>query len=444
MKENYFNMSNYSATIVRINNLTKHPQADRLQITNIYGNSVIVGMETQIGDLGVYFPIESQLSEIYARGNDLIRRKDENGKMVGGFLEENRRVRAMKLRGIPSMGLFMPLESLDVIGGVTKPGDTPLDGFEFTEMNGHHICQKYTPRTNATAQGGKPKEGRKPRESKIIPNQFRFHSDTAQLGRNIHKINPSDTVVISWKMHGTSAIVSNCLVKKDQNLFARLLGKFLPIISTEYQYIYASRRVIKNEFAESKQHFYKTDLWSEIGSKHFGDKLHKGETIYYEIVGYTPDGSPIQGLFDYGCKPGEHKVYVYRITMTNADGVVTELQWNQVKERVREIGVETVPEIFYGKALHINSFDVTTMEGKGIMWADVKEHWNENLLQYLQMTYVYDQDSQFCTNKVPEEGICVRKEGLTIETFKLKSFRFLEGETKQLDKGEIDTETAES
>ena len=44
-------------------------------------------------------------------------------------------------------------------------------------------------------------------------------------------------------------------------------------------------------------------------------------------------------------------------------------------------------------------------------------------------------------NKVPEEGICVRKEGLVIEIFKLKSFRFLEKESKQLDKGEVDIET---
>lgn len=60
------------------------------------------------------------------------------------------------------------------------------------------------------------------------------------------------------------------------------------------------------------------------------------------------------------------------------------------------------------------------------------------------MKYVYDQDSQFCKNKIPEEGICVRKEGLNIEVYKLKSFRFLEGETKSLDTGEVDTEMAES
>ena len=47
-----------------------------------------------------------------------------------------------------------------------------------------------------------------------------------------------------------------------------------------------------------------------------------------------------------------------------------------------------------------------------------------------------------CNNKVPEEGIVVRKESLfSCDSYKLKSFRFLEFETKQLDKGESDIES---
>ncbi len=465
--------SNYSAVVVKITNLTKHPNADKLQLTNIHGNVVIVGLDTEIGDYGIYFPVETQLSVEYAKANDLIRRKDESGKMAGGFLEENRRIRAIKLRGTPSNGLLMPLKSIDFTGGLSKP-EGPMIGFEFTEMNGVPICQKYVPKTNV-AGTGKQKKGRKARESKIIADQFRFHFDTAQLGRNIHKINPEDQVVITWKMHGTSAIVSNCLVKKDLGVFARFLSKFLPIVSTEYQYIYASRRVFKNEFAEAKQHFYGEDLWTDLGKAYFEGKLRTGETVYYEIVGYTPGGGAIQGNFDYGCDPAgvlspQNKVYVYRITMTAPDGSVTELQWNQVKERSLQLGVETVPEIFYGKGETLISDQrgvmldlaalpegmdleevIRTMQATGVTLAngntvkiDLKHHWNENFLAYLQMRYVYDQDSQFCVNKVPEEGICVRKEGSIIEVFKLKSFRFLEGETKALDSGEVDTETSQS
>jgi hypothetical protein len=47
-----------------------------------------------------------------------------------------------------------------------------------------------------------------------------------------------------------------------------------------------------------------------------------------------------------------------------------------------------------------------------------------------------------CNNKVPEEGIVVRKESLfSCESYKLKSFSFLEKESKELDKGVIDIES---
>lgn len=421
-------MSNYAATIVRISNLTKHPNADKLNLTNIHGNTVIVGLETKVGDLGVFFPLESQLSEEFAKANDLIRRKDEDGKPAGGMLEDNRRIRAIKLRGTPSMGLWLPISSLSWF--CPAPIELP-EGYEFEEMNGTKICQKYVPRTNQPLPGGKAKKGQKPRESKIIDGQFHFHFDTAQLGKNIHKLNPNDLVAITWKLHGTSAIVGNVLVKRKLNLLEKLLAKFLPIKDSQYEYIYASRRVIKNEFMNAKQHYYSYDLWQEVGKQFFEGKLHAGEQVYYEIVGYLKDGGFIQKPFDYRCAPGELKVYVYRITQTSPDGTVTELQWNQVKTRCEQLGVQYVPEIYYGYAKDL--YKITN-----------PEHWCDDLLALLKVNYVYDQDSAFCENKVPEEGICVRKEGLDIEVFKLKSFRFLEAETKSLDAGTVDVETEQT
>jgi len=47
-----------------------------------------------------------------------------------------------------------------------------------------------------------------------------------------------------------------------------------------------------------------------------------------------------------------------------------------------------------------------------------------------------------CKNSVPEEGIVIRKEGLFgYDAFKLKSFRFLEFESAELDKGQSDMES---
>ena len=50
----------------------------------------------------------------------------------------------------------------------------------------------------------------------------------------------------------------------------------------------------------------------------------------------------------------------------------------------------------------------------------------------------------FPWNKVPGEGIVLRKEVLDIDVYKHKSFRFKAQESEMLDTGEVDLETQES
>lgn len=58
-------MSEHVGYVVQINELHPHSNADRLQITTIFGASVIVDLSVKLGDLGIYFPIDLQLSEEY-------------------------------------------------------------------------------------------------------------------------------------------------------------------------------------------------------------------------------------------------------------------------------------------------------------------------------------------------------------------------------------------
>jgi len=54
--------SNYAATIVRLKHFQSIPKRDFIQHALIMGNSVIVSNSAVTGDLGVYFPVESQLA----------------------------------------------------------------------------------------------------------------------------------------------------------------------------------------------------------------------------------------------------------------------------------------------------------------------------------------------------------------------------------------------
>ena len=110
-------MANHCGYIVKVEKLRKHSNADRLQVATFFGNDVIVDLNTQIGDIGIYFPTDLQLSKEFAENNNLVRKKDDAGNNVGGFLDpEKRNIKAIKLRGEKSDGLYCPISAFEYTG----------------------------------------------------------------------------------------------------------------------------------------------------------------------------------------------------------------------------------------------------------------------------------------------------------------------------------------
>ena len=429
---------NYAATVVEINTLIDLENCDKVQHANIFGNLVIVSKDIKPGDIGLFFPIETQLSEEYLSANSLYRdatlNQDQTQK---GYFEKNGRIRAMKFRGHNSMGLFMPLSSLTFTGqsiDSLKVGDT------FDELNGKEICRKYIIKQQATPGKGQNKKGKQwEKVSVLIDNQFHFHVDTAQLGRNIHKIKPDTLIHVTRKIHGTSFISSNILCKKKLSAWDKI-GKFIgmDIKETEYQNIYSSRRVVKNDTMNlPKNHYYSIDIWGKANEK-VKDILTEGMTVYGEIVGYIDESKMIQKGYDYGCKPGEFEIYIYRITYTSPSGHVFEYSAKQVQQWCKLNGLKAVEEYYFGRAIDIFHW----IEEDYSVEYDDSLPFQENLLNYLQEKYL-EKEAHDCIHKVPDEGIVLRiEDSLDIDPYKLKSFSFYEYETKQLDKGEEDIESS--
>ena len=303
-------------------------------------------------------------------------------------------------------------------------------GTEFDYFNDIEICKKYVPAN--TGRGILTKGNKKAvsKISRLLENQFRLHNDTENLRRNIDKINPDDYIGIHYKKHGTSWVVGNVLVKKSLKWYEKLAKKIgFNIQDKEYDIIYSSRKVVKNQYeTKNSNHFYGYDLWQDIKDKVY-DKIPKGYTLYGECVGFTKDGAYIQSGYDYSCPLNEFKIYIYRITVTNEDGFVIELEDRQIEEFCEKFGLNYKDTfIYYGKAKNLYPK------------LNTEQHWHENFLKNLERDY-NDKDCYMSVNKVPEEGIVVRKQKLFhYEAYKLKSARFLEFETKQLDKGEVDIE----
>jgi ribosomal protein S4 len=416
---------NYLAKIVSLSGLKKHVNADKLQQVVIDFQSVIVGSEMKDGDICVYFPVESEINKEFLSHTNSFRDKEINhDKDKAGFFEKNCRVRAVKLRGEYSLGYLVPISHVQEFIG----SDFEFSiGDEFDMIGDILMCKKYVVPVKESSQQS---IGKKPRISRLVDGQVHLHVDTENLRHNAYAISPDDVISVTYKTHGTSWWVSNVLVKRKISIFEKLISMFgVKIQETEYDYVYGSRKVVKNEYeTQGVNNFYDTDIWSEVKDA-VKDFIPKGFTLYGECLGYTSLGSAIQGEYDYGCVSPSKRIQVYRITVTNEDGTVINLSSTQTKEYCDRFGLEYVHPFYFGKAKDL------------FPELDTNNHWNEEFVKNLEEKY-NEKDCFMCKNSVPEEGVVIRKDSLfNFESYKLKSFRFLEMETEMLDKEIIDIES---
>ena len=391
----------YSAYITRIKNVRKHPNADRLQLGECFGNTVCVDSSYTDNQLGIYFPTDGKLGVEFAEKNNLLRKKDGSGNNVGGYMDPDKRnIKAIKLRGEKSDGLFLPLASLETFCTISdlKEGD------KITILNGVTICEKYVPKRNR-AQGN-VSEGNKTRKKRTpLAPLFVEHADTEQFAYNLGAYKCGDEVEITLKMHGTSQrtgylpVLSGYAgiqlahdIRDRKGIFRffkptdRMVDwaekNMVPLY--DWGYVSGTRRVV----LESDGGFYGSNAFRTQHSEVFEGKLWKGEEVFYEVVGFTDTGASIMGtvsnkkagldkdfakqygeetVFSYGCSPDGVKdrvfengdveyncvpqsaMYVYRMTMTNEDGDVVEYTPDFMRYRCDQMGVKTVPVLWRGR-----------------------------------------------------------------------------------------------
>jgi hypothetical protein len=407
---------------------------------------VLTSKNTKAGSIAIYFPSGSKLNPIYLAKNNEFRadlQLNEDRLNKGGFFEEKCRVKPVKFKGNMSDGYIAPIETLQpIIGDKYKKLEQHINE-EFDSIGDFILLSKYISPNEQKSQGISAPKNRdkyyKKYESRIIDKQFKFHSSTAHLNKNLHRLEPEDLISITWKLHGTSFISSKVLCKRKPRLNERIykwIRTFLNIGTTdftEYANLYASRTVIKNaNLNENKiTGHYDEDIYKVVNDT-IKDKLFTGESVYGEIVGFTSTGRAIQAKYDYGCLPGEHKAFVYRITYTGGDGNTIDLPYRLMQQRCKELSVEPVPLIYYGKANQ--AFTINDSD---------KEAWQNEFYNKLKVTYVKNQQSIFCKSKVIEEGIVVRVEGLSAFALKMINDGYKLHESKVKDEGLEDMEESQ-
>lgn len=416
----------YAAIVARIE-VEPIDGAETLARGRVLGYEVAVDKSTQSGTLGLFFPTDGQLSVEFATANDLISRgTDSDGRKLGGYFSEDRRVRTQKfMKGtVRSEGFFCPLTYLDFIDG--HHARAVREGDEFDTVGGVPICNKYINEATRRAMAHDARQGVKRLQTKDFPE----HVETGHWQKN-PRIPEGSMFFISEKLHGTSGRYGNVKVSRSLKWWQKLLNRFFAFWPEDfYKHLHGSRRRVLND-VEDTSNYYGTNKFRVDAVE--GLSLKQDEVLYFELLGYTDTGKPIMGdadpkrvtdkgfakqytnhdkvmRFKYGCEPGVCRLVVYRITQGGKDLLFPEFQ-----SRAAELGLET-PPFFLGTS--------------------TREAANQAVLDYT------DGPSMLDPSHI-REGVAIRVEepNGTVRFFKNKSVNFgiLEGYIKD-DKNHVDME----
>lgn len=435
---------NYTCQVIKLPAKQDVKGLDKLCKVTYQGNDVLTSKDADPNELYLFFPVESVISHDFLSKNNLFRHSKLNyDKTKSGFFEDNRRVKALKFKGITSTGFIIPVTSL-------KPFLDNLNfkiGDEFNSINGNELCVKYI--RKYLIQDPK-KQSTRDRVNNIIDSRMApEHFTTEHLLKNVYKLNLNDYIAVTYKLHGTSARYFNTLVKRPLKWYEKLAQKLgVNVTDHQYDYVCGSRKCIKSvgfEELPNKNHYYNSgDLWSAVGKEYFEGKLNQGEVVYCEIVGKTYSGEAIQSGYTYGFEKPE--VFVYRISNINPQGIELDLSYHQMIERAKQLNVKVCPELFYGKisdffiryafAEHIN---YSTIKDGNIIYCDSEKNEisNETFFSTIFYNKLLEKPS-ILDSSVIEEGFCIRvdKYGKP-DIYKIKSKSFLLHEGVLLDKPEV-------
>jgi len=267
-------MSTLKVEIVKIDDIRKHPDADRLDLVTIKGWQCVAGKdEFKKGDRAVYIPIDSILSE------SLEEKLFKNSKIK----LNNHRVKSIKIRGAISQGMLVSLKTLELEG--------KAEGDDVTILLG---ITKYEPPVEfiGAAKGQK--------SIKQSNTYFRKYTDIENF-KNFNDIfKDNEGVSVTEKIHGTNFRCG--YVHYDTNTILKKVLKFLGL-APKYEFVYGSHNI------QLQENPCEANIYWEIVEKYkLRQVLKPGEVVYGEIYG---DG--IQKGYTYGCQKGVREIVFFDV-----------------------------------------------------------------------------------------------------------------------------------
>jgi RNA ligase (TIGR02306 family) len=272
--------------IAKINEVKAIEGADNIEQVVVGGwNAITKKGEFKVGDETIIATTDAVIPETLS---------EEMG--VANYLRKGSRVRTVKLRGVYSECLIIPMKYLR---GKATMGDWDLK--EGSDCMRILNITKYEPPVKQIQLAS----GRK---VKWRDNQnFHIYYKFPNLKNVAGMFTEQDMVQITRKIHGTNARFG--IVKKSKLTFWDKVKKFLRIADEwiDYEYIYGSHNCEKGS---DSQGFYSTDVWRTIAEKYDikaklleGAKCRGVENLGAGIILYGEIyGAGIQKNYEYGLK----------------------------------------------------------------------------------------------------------------------------------------------
>jgi RNA ligase (TIGR02306 family) len=338
----------YVATITEIRPIEG---ADNIELAIVGGwNAITKKGEYKAGDL------------IVVATTDAVIPQDLSDDMeVTGYLRKGQRVRTVKLRGVYSECLLIPVKHIPFM-------ENYYDG---KDMMFAMDIYKYEPPVKQVQLSS----GRKIRYQDN-PN-FHVYYKFPNLKNVAGMFTEEDTVEITRKIHGTNARYG--IVKKLKLTFWDKIKKFFGLADKwiGYEFVVGSHNVEKGS---DSQGFYDTNVWYQIADKY---EIKKRLWEYVKSVAMEPeigDGITIYGEI-YGA--GIQKNYEYGLTEIEFTGFDVKENGEYLSPINAKLMIKDILELPYVEILHFGN-------------------WS----QEVQDKFVFN--NFIPGTKVPEEGIVIK------------------------------------
>lgn len=351
----------HKAIVAVITQVSPIPNADKIHVATVLGESVVVSKDWGVGHKGILFPVDVQLSHEFASNNNLYRDSEQNtDKNAKGFFESNRRVRAQPFLKVRSEGFFVGVDSLSYMG----VNDLEI-GTTFDEINGNRVCQKYY---NEKTLAQLTHNAKKPPKKSVTP-FFEKHVDSEQFRHYAQNIPVGALLSFHHKVHGTSARMSKTRMAVELPTWKKVVNKLAPVFPDfKWDYVVGTRNVVLatgNKDGHHGSEQFRFDVMDTI-KNHLVD----GMTIYGEIAGFANQKAIMPAhnveaikdkeftkkygkeiVYSYGCKQHEYRFHVYRITYMTADGENVDFSQKQLEKWCDDRGItrtmDVHPQIVY-------------------------------------------------------------------------------------------------